>query len=281
MEWLLLGNGMDNSKRGYNLRSGSCTPNQDLDNSSSPDPFRDSRGNTLSQLSKSCCNLETIFEDAAQDLAGPSDLDSAPILLQPPLFSSTHRPKELQTPDLSLHGIGAMERIQDTLDKLAKAVDNLDSRIKAVEKPPTTNTNPPPPPTQDDDEDPLEKFLDFDPEEIVKLTIDYITNPNFKRKSKTRDKEELEVLRVVFKYSACVSNHFSDEDRRILLKRVRFLYTALTGNWTRAAVDRRDLDLASAGISYSEQATRAKPYRRRGNYSSRGRGRGTRSGATK
>ena len=177
---------------------------------------------------------------------------------------------DLQSPDLSVQGIGAMDQMHDTLEKLAKAVEALDGRIKKIKQPHNPN-----PPNHSEEDDPAEKFLDFDPEELIRLTIEYISKPNIKSKSKTRDREEL----VIFKNSNCINTHFSDEECRILLKRARFLYTALTGNWTRAAVDRRDLDLATAGITYSDQAAKAKPYRRRGNYSSRGRGRGTRSGA--
>ena len=235
-------------------------------NEDSQDPFE------ASQLAHSRTDLNTIFEDA-QDLIGPSTLDTAPGHLHPPSpFTSTHRYRDLQTPDLSIQGIGAMEHMQETLDKLAKAVDSLDSRIKRIE-------TPKPPPNDNEEDDPTDKFLDFDASELIKLTIEHISNPNIKSKSKTRDREELEVLKATFKNQACISDHFSEEDRRILLKRVRFLYTALTGNWTRAAVDRQDLDLATAGITYSDQAAKAKPYRRRGTFSSRGRGRGTRTGA--
>ena len=237
-------------------------------NEDSQDPFE------ASQLAHSRTNLDTIFEDA-QDLVGPSSLDTAPSQHHPPLlpFTSTHRYKDLRSPDLSIQGIGAMDNMQDVLEKLTKAVESLDGRIKKIETPR------PPPPPNDDEEDPTDKFLDFDPAEIIKLTLDHINNPNIKSKSKTRDREELEVLKATFKNHTCIADHFEEEDRRVLLRRVRFLYTALTGNWTRAAVDRRDLDLATAGITYSDQAAKAKPYRRRGTFSSRGRGRGTRTGA--
>ena len=216
---------MDNSKRGYFLRSGTRTP-EPVDDESQ-DPFANSRGSSLAELSHSRQNLETIFEDA-QNLVGTLQ-DLAPISLQHPLFPSTRKHPELETPDLRTHGIGAMEKIQETLDKLAQTVSNLDILIKNIEKPSTRI----PRDKDEEEDDPLDQFLDFDPQELINLTIEYISNPNLKRKTKTRDKEELEILRVVFKYENCVEAHFEDADRRILLKRARFLYTVLTGNWTR------------------------------------------------
>ena len=95
-----------------------------------------------------------------------------------------------------------MEKIQENFDKLAQTVCNLDTRLRNIERPSTRT------PRDEEEDYSLDQFLDFDPQELEKLTIEYISNPNLRSKTKTRDKEE----RVVFKYENCVESHFDESD---------------------------------------------------------------------
>ena len=93
--------------------------------------------------------------------------------------------------------------------------------------------------------------------------------PNSKKTQ--RDRAELEILTVAWKYN----QHYTQEDSLLIKKRIRLIYVANARNWQAAYIDQEDLERDTHDIQLSDRAAAARPRRQYGTTgptSARGRG---------
>lgn len=130
---------------------------------------------------------------------------------------------------------------------------------------------------QEDEENDIKDPLDFDATKLAARLVEWSLDPKHNKNVKQRDREEIDFLQSMVKYE----EHFSEEDKKKLHKRLRLFFIVSDCNWNAALNDQKEVNREDFGIVISTKTANLRPWKRgRGRGGpSRGGGRGRGGGA--
>ena len=100
--------------------------------------------------------------------------------------------------------------------------------------------------------------LDFDAVKLAQKLVDWVLDPKQARHVKQRDREEIDFLQSMVKYE----EHFNEEDKKKLRKRLRLFYLVSDLNWNDALNDPKEVNREDFGIEVSTRTASLCPWRR-------------------